>query len=264
MMLLSTPLSLKLADAHLFTAAKTPSNTAQTSLSPCHVQLNSLLPTATTLVSAGSNPDPQACPASCKKRERVSLAELDIAAYPGYITYFGQDGAPTGTYQLDTQWDNSSDFTNHATSDDTSSCGNGSSSSDQEEEIERETTPMSRSLCKILFCSVDEPIPVYVSPPRVRPSSEQLRGYVNQAGLAGKTRKRQCVGASRAKSRETRFDSGAADASRRLSRLTNPSEPIFQIFEDYAADSLLLGVSSYRRTKPARVCRNAKKENNVF
>ena len=256
-----------------FTAVKATSNKVQASLSPFQVQLESPLPTATTLVSAGSAPDPQTLPSSSKKRERerIHLSELDIAAYPGYVTYFRQDGAPIGTYRLDTRWDNSSDFANHGTNDHSASCSlhGSNSSSDQEEEIERETTPVSRALCKILFCGVDEAIPPYVSPPRVRPSSKQLRNYVQQDRLVGRTRKRQYVGASGIKSvnRQNRVVKTTA-ASRRLARLPNPSKSVFQIFEDDdstpapATDSLLMEACSYPSATPAD--RYANKENSGF
>lgn len=271
--LLASPLSFKLTDAPLFTAVKATSNKVQASLSPFQVQLESPLPTATTLVSAGSAPDPQTLPSSSKKRERerIHLSELDIAAYPGYVTYFRQDGAPIGTYRLDTRWDNSSDFANHGTNDHSASCSlhGSNSSSDQEEEIERETTPVSRALCKILFCGVDEAIPPYVSPPRVRPSSKQLRNYVQQDRLVGRTRKRQYVGASGIKSvnRQNRVVKTTA-ASRRLARLPNPSKSVFQIFEDDdstpapATDSLLMEACSYPSATPAD--RYANKENSGF
>lgn len=64
--LLASPLSFKLTDAPLFTAVKATSNKVQASLSPFQVQLESPLPTATTLVSAGSAPDPQTLPLVAK------------------------------------------------------------------------------------------------------------------------------------------------------------------------------------------------------
>lgn len=152
---------------------------------PYQLQQESPLPTKSKLVVDESAYISRASPVSSKKRARecVCLAELDIRAYPGYITYFGHDGNPTNTYQLDIPWNNSNYLTN--------SCPNSNTVS--KKKTNQDDSKSSSPFCNIFFDSIDECPSVYDSSLQVRSSSTHLCNHTKGTILVSESCKHRRV-----------------------------------------------------------------------
>lgn len=155
---------------------------------PYHFQQESPLPKKSKLVFDKSVYTSHASPVSNKKRvyERVCLAELDIRAYPGYITYFGHDGNPTNTYQLDIPWNNSNHLTNSLPNSNTVS----------EKKTNQNDSKSPSTLCKMFFDGICERPSIYNSSLEMHSSKPQSCNHAKGTILVSESCKRRRVSRS--------------------------------------------------------------------